>query len=524
MPGRFPQEASCISKPLRPNVRTGSANHHAADMLFNSLHFLIFFPVVTALYFLLPHRFRWMMLLAASCYFYMVFRPVYILILFFTILVDYVAGILIENSEGRRRRFYLIASIGANVGVLAVFKYYNFLNESLRGLLDMAGLALPVPPLLSILLPVGLSFHTFQSLSYTIEVYRGHTPAERHAGIFALYVMFYPQLVAGPIERPQNLLWQFREEHRFEYERVVAGLQLMLWGMFKKVVIADRLAPFVNLVYDDPRSYTGISLIVATVFFAFQIYCDFSGYSDIALGSAQVMGFKLMRNFNRPYFSKSISEFWKRWHISLSTWFRDYLYISLGGNRRTPPRVYFNLFFTFLVSGLWHGANWTYVVWGALNGFYLIAEIQAQRLTGGNMLRRLTGTVWEWPVRAVQVGVTFALVCFAWIFFRANSLADAFYIVTHLFDGFSTLPTDVRSLAFLKMNVLMRRDKWDFIIAVWAVALLLVVHFAQRRRGGRETLARQPAAVRWGLYYATVIAILFFGAFNESQQFIYFQF
>lgn len=493
-------------------------------MLFNSFHFLVFFPVVTGLYFLLPHRFRWALLLVASCYFYMVFRPVYILILAFTIGVDYFAGILIERSEGRRRKRWLMASIFANVGVLAFFKYYNFLNESLRGVLSAAHLSLPVPPLLSILLPIGLSFHVFQSLSYTIEVYRGNYPAERHLGIFALYVMFYPQLVAGPIERPQNLLHQFREYHAFDYERVVAGLQLMLWGFFKKVVIADRLAPFVNLVYDDPHSYRGVSLIVATVFFAFQIYCDFSGYSDIAIGSAQVMGFRLMKNFDRPYFSKSISEFWKRWHISLSTWFKDYLYVSLGGNRVARPRWYFNLFVTFLVSGLWHGANWTYVIWGAINGGYLVCEILFGEAAKKLGLRWPGEGFWYWPVRAARVGMTFVLVCFAWIFFRANTLGDAGYIVSHMFDGLSTLSMDVRSLAFIKMNILMRRDKWDFIIALLALCVLFAVHVAQRRGSARELLAHRGAWLRWGLSYGVVIAILFFGAFNESQQFIYFQF
>ncbi len=493
-------------------------------MLFNSFHFLIFFPVVTALYFLLPHRFRWALLLAASCYFYMVFRPIYILILLFTIVVDYTAGILIEKAEGRKRKFFLVASIIANVGVLAFFKYYNFLNESLRDVLSFAHLSLPVPPMLEILLPIGLSFHTFQSLSYTIEVYRKKTPPERHFGIFALYVMFYPQLVAGPIERPQNLLWQFHTKHYFDYSRVVAGLQLMLWGLFKKVVIADRLAPFVNTVYNDPHSYQGISLIVATVFFAFQIYCDFSGYSDVALGSAQVMGFKLMKNFDRPYFSKSIAEFWKRWHISLSTWFRDYLYISLGGSRVAIPRWYFNLFFTFLISGLWHGANWTYVIWGGLNGLYLIMEIQWDKLTGGNLFKFEGGTFGFWAVRAGQILFTFSLTCFAWIFFRANNVSDAFYIVTHLFSGLTTLPSDLQSLVFIKMNILMQHDKSEFIIAIVALLVLFVTHWLQRMDSGRNLLANLSTGLRWSFYYAIVIAILFFGAFNESQQFIYFQF
>lgn len=492
-------------------------------MLFNSIHFLIFFPIVTAIYFLLPHRSRWFWLLAASCYFYMVFKPVYILILAFTILIDYAAGIWIERSEGKKRKWFLVASICANVGVLAIFKYYNFLDESLKNLIDAFGLGIPTPPFLKILLPIGLSFHTFQSLSYTIEVYRKRTPAEHSLGIFALYVMFYPQLVAGPIERPQNIIHQFKEKHFFEYERVKLGLQLMMWGMFKKVVIADRLSSFVNVAYNNVHSYRGISLILATVFFAFQIYCDFSGYSDIALGSAQVMGFKLMTNFNRPYFAKSISEFWKRWHISLSTWFRDYLYISLGGNRVSRPRRYFNLFFTFLISGLWHGANWTYVIWGALNGLYLIAEMQWHSAI--TRLREFSrSNLQKAALNVFLITLTFSLTCFAWIFFRANTVEDAFYVVSHLFDGFGNLPHDLLSPQFVKLQIMFGRDKWDFIFAWVGIAILIITHYLQRHESGRTILNRQKTAIRWTFYFALVSVILFFGAFNESQQFIYFQF
>ena len=291
-------------------------------MLFNSLEFLLFFPIVTILYFVLPYRFRWVLLLTASCYFYMVFKPIYILILGFTIVIDYFAGIYIEQSEGKKRKLYLTLSLIANIGVLAIFKYFNFLNLNFTWLLEGLDLKNPIP-FLQILLPIGLSFHTFQAMSYTIEVYRGNQKAEHHFGIYALYVMFYPQLVAGPIERPQNVIHQFYERHDFDYQRVTDGLKLMAWGMFKKVVIADRLSVMVEMVYKYPYNYHGIPLIVSTIFFSIQIFCDFSGYSDIALGSAQVMGFKLMKNFDRPYFSKTISEFWRRWHISLSSWFRD---------------------------------------------------------------------------------------------------------------------------------------------------------------------------------------------------------
>jgi len=301
--------------------------------------------------------------LVSSCYFYMTFVPVYILILAFTIVVDYFAGIFIEKNTGKKRKLFLIASLIANIGVLAIFKYYNFINQNLSLLLNGLHLHNSLP-YLTILLPIGLSFHTFQAMSYTIEVYRGNEKAERNFGIYSLYVMFYPQLVAGPIERPQNLLHQFRTEHKFDYQRVADGLKLMAWGLFKKVVIADKLAIIVNNVYDDPCHYHGLSFVIASIFFAFQIFCDFSGYTDIAIGAAQVMGFKLMKNFNKPYHSKSISEFWSRWHISLSTWFNDYLYIPLGGSRVKVPRWYFNLFIVFVISGLWHGANWAYIAWG----------------------------------------------------------------------------------------------------------------------------------------------------------------
>lgn len=489
-------------------------------MLFNSLHFLIFFPVVTTLYFLLPHRFRWQLLLVASCYFYMAFRPVYILILVFTIIIDYTAAILIENSEGRRRQLLLLASIFANLGVLAFFKYYNFFNQSLRELLGVVGLSLHVPPLLDILLPIGLSFHVFQSLSYTIEVYYGRYRAERHFGILALYVMFFPQLVAGPIERPQNLLPQFRERHYFDYERVVSGLQLMLWGFFKKVVIADRLSPLVAAVYNDPHSYRGISFIVATVFFAFQLYCDFSGYSDIALGSAQVMGFTLMRNFDRPYLSETISDFWKRWHISLSSWFRDYLLFSLRGNR-IKWRFYFNIFLTFLVSGLWHGAKWTYVIWGAINGLYLVTG-GLWRDAAGRRNLALQGDGWlTWLVRTMRVLRTFSLFCFSLIFFRANSLSDASYIIKHLFDGLGRWKLDGQ---FIQMFVLLRGSVLDFAVVLSALTLLFIVEILQYRYRLRELIEQQRIWVRWGIYYACIIAIFLSATLNESQRFIYFQF
>jgi D-alanyl-lipoteichoic acid acyltransferase DltB (MBOAT superfamily) len=492
-------------------------------MLFNSLHFLLFFPVVTALFFALPHRLRWLHLLLASCYFYMAFIPAYLLILVFTIIVDYFAGLLIENSRGRRRKLALIASLIANVGVLAVFKYYNFFNGTFGEPL----------PILNIILPIGLSFHTFQAMSYTIEVYRGHEKAERHFGIYALYVMFYPQLVAGPIERPQNLLHQFHEHKYWDTARVFDGFKLMLWGFFLKIVIADRLALYVNPVYNEPELYHGLPVLLATYFFAFQIYCDFAGYSLIAIGAAQVMGFDLMENFRRPYFSKSIGEFWRRWHISLSTWFRDYLYIPLGGNRVPVPRWYFNLFFVFLVSGLWHGANWTFVVWGGLHGLYLVVGAMTSRRREGVWARVSDAyDLWQSSARGVaarglalagpragtirklvQVLITFHLVVFAWVFFRAASFEDAFTVLRNAFD-FGGRPGG---------EVLVGLTAYELGLAVASILFMEAVHLLERKGDMRSFLSRKPAWVRYPVYAGLVLAILLFGEFG-AQEFIYFQF
>jgi len=351
-------------------------------MLFNSLEFLFFFPTVVLLYFLTPYKYRWIILLIASYIFYMAWRAEYALLLVISTLIDYFCSLMMgryPEEEKQKRKPFLYLSLISNLGILFTFKYFNFFSASFTSLLKSLGYDYAAPAF-SLLLPMGISFYTFQTMSYTIDVYHSRLKPEKHLGVFALFVTFFPQLVAGPIERAGNLLEQLKVDHKFSYANVIAGLQLMAWGFFKKIVIADNLAIMVNNVYNNPTQYTGVSLILATVFFAFQIYCDFSAYSDIAIGSAQVMGFTLMQNFNRPYFSKTIGEFWNRWHISLFTWFRDYLYIPLGGNRVVKWRWYYNLFITFLVSGFWHGANWTFIVWGALHGFYLVfANITAKK-------------------------------------------------------------------------------------------------------------------------------------------------
>jgi D-alanyl-lipoteichoic acid acyltransferase DltB (MBOAT superfamily) len=479
-------------------------------MLFNSLAFVIFFPIVATLYFLLPHRARWAMLLFASCVFYMAFIPKYILILATTIVVDYFAGIQIEKSEGRRRKLFLILSIVSNIGFLAFFKYANFIGENINALASFLHWNYSIPAL-AIILPIGLSFHTFQALSYIIEVYRGKQKAERHFGIYALYVMFFPQLVAGPIERPQNLLPQFHATQTFNRARVASGLRLMLWGFFKKMVVADTLASGVNVIFNNPHDFGGTSLLIATIFFAFQIYCDFSGYSDIALGAARVLGFTLMQNFNDPYHARSISDFWKRWHISLSTWFRDYLYIPLGGNRVSTLRNYLNLVIVFTVSGLWHGANWTFIVWGALHGTYLVtALLLAQWRARAGVTIRTHISLLE---NALSIITTFSLVSLGWIFFRATSLHDALYIVTHLFSG----------LTMSDYALTLTKGRTWLLYALSAIVIMEGIQILKKNDRAVAFFLTRPAALRYSIYALMVLAILLSGNTNENQ-FIYFQF
>lgn len=486
-------------------------------MLFNSLQFAIFFPVITILYFLLPHKHRWWLLLGASAYFYMTFVPYYILILGVTIVVDYFAGILIEEAQSsQKKKIYLTLSLIANIGFLAFFKYFNFLNSNITELAGFLGWNYSIENL-KIILPIGLSFHTFQAMSYTIEVFREHQKTERHFGVYALYVLFYPQLVAGPIERPQNMLHQFHEKHIFDYQRVANGLKLMTWGLFKKVVIADRLAGLVGASYAVPSAYSGPELALATIYFAIQIFCDFSGYSDIAIGTAQVMGFNLMTNFKRPYLALSISEFWKRWHISLSTWFRDYLYIPLGGNRVSQWRWQMNLLIVFLVSGLWHGASWTYVIWGALHGVYLILEIQLQKIWN-SIPENIRTIPPAWLMRVSRRIIVLMLVCYAWIFFRASSLESAGYIAAKVFTGWADIP------ALLKLADSILKD-YSLWVTFSAIVIMEIVHYFQEQGSIRVLLAEKPILLRWMLYAGILICIIIFGKiYTIPTDFIYFQF
>lgn len=488
-------------------------------MQFNSLEFLVFFFLVVSAYFSLPLRWRWVLLLVASCYFYMAWNAKYIVLVMISTVVDYFAALGMTRSDNRAaRRAYLASSMTANLSLLFAFKYFNFLSAAAAGCLGALGFSI-APHYLDVLLPVGISFYTFQTMSYTIEVYLGRQQAEPNLGRFALYVMYFPQLVAGPIERPQNLLPQLFRKHDFDYARTRAGLQLMLWGMFKKVVVADRLSVIVDHIYGQPERYPGMMLAIASVLFAFQIYCDFSGYSDIAIGAARIMGVDLMRNFNRPYAAVSIQDFWRRWHISLSTWFRDYVFIPLGGSKVSDARRAVNLMTVFVISGIWHGANWTFLVWGALHGTYYtmgwLTRGVRERFAQAVGLERLPRTR-----HALQVGVTFLLVCFAWIFFRAASLPQALDILRRMPTGWTDL--EVYG-GFSRLVHAMDISVPAFAISVAAIGVVLWIEHRCKDAGVVELLDTKPRWMRWLIYISAGFAIMNLGVAEEIP-FVYFQF
>lgn len=496
-------------------------------MLFNSIHFLVFFPVVVLAYYLLPHKFRWVWLLVCSYYFYMAWNPRYALLISTSIIITFVSGVLIERAnqigdEKKRvfmRKLWVVLSFASNLAILFFFKYFWFALGSVNRVLALAGMEM-LNPQIDILLPVSISFYTFQALGYTMDVYRGDVAASKNIFKYALFVSFFPQLVAGPIERTGDLLPQFDERHYFDYDNVKDGLLLMLWGFFQKIVVADRLAALVDAVYQDYSNFYGSQVLVALVLYSFQIYCDFAGYSDIAVGAAQVMGFRLKNNFRQPYFAASIREFWQRWHISLSTWFRDYLYIPLGGNRCSKSRKYFNLMVTFLVSGLWHGAQWSFVVWGGLHGaFQVMGEITApHRKKLYEKLRiRTDAPSFRWGQRLM----TFTLVTFAWIFFRAPGTRMAVDIILHIFNNFhaiTLLDPDAFSIGLNRANLN---------VALSGIAILLVGNYLQSRMNVRQKLAQQNFVFRWACYYGFVFYVLYYGVLSykaAQTTFIYFQF
>ncbi len=483
-------------------------------MLFNSVDYLIFFPVVVALYFALPVKWRWLLLLIASYFFYMWWKVEYVILIMVTTIIDYFVALKISSAATKQhKKRWLVLSVLVNLGMLAGFKYLNFLSGSMNWLFSELNVSQSFP-ILDVLLPVGISFYIFQSLSYTIDVYRGSVQPERHAGKFALYVSFFPQLVAGPIERSGNLLPQIHETHVFDQKRLVSGLKLMLFGFFKKLVIADRLGMFVSNVYDHPSMYHGLPVILATVLFAFQLYCDFSAYTDIARGSARVMGFDLMINFNRPMIARSLRDFWNRWHISLTTWFRDYLLYSLPYVKNKKIRMslmYRNLIITYLLMGLWHGAAWTFVIFGLFHGIMLVLE---------NLTEKYRDRLFEisrlnnFPALKTTLSIlaTFSILVFSLLFFRANSLRDSMTLLTNAFD-FSNFNLSISEI--LKDG--------EVLFGMLMVVLLLIVEFLHEKYNLVKVLAARPVLLRWPVYIGFVFFVLLFGILHK-QVFLYFQF
>ena len=479
-------------------------------MLFNSLVFAVFLPTVFAIYWILDKkaslRIQNFFILVVSYIFYGWWDWRFLVLIMFSSVIDFISALKIERSEVREtRKKWMSLSLVTNLGMLGFFKYFNFFIDSAADMLNMMGLH-PNVWSLRIILPVGISFYTFQALRYTIDVYRRELKATPNIVDFLAFVSFFPQLVAGPIERAAALLPQFYVRRKFELDKARDGMRQMLWGFAKKLVVADNLAPHVQQIYNDPGKYDGFTLILGTIFFALQIYCDFSGYSDIAIGSAKLFGFKLMRNFAFPYFSRDIGEFWRRWHISLSTWFRDYVYIPLGGSHVSKARQLTNTMVTFTVSGFWHGANWTFIVWGFLNGLYLMPQMVRKNRVKQNSIVA-AGRLWISPLEAVQVMVTFVLTLIAWVFFRSASVGSAVHYFSRVFQGpFFTPGAHVAYTSAI----------------VFGVALLVVEWFQRERQHALEIQA-WPMPVRWAVYQVVVLVILTQGNFG-STEFIYFQF
>ena len=485
-------------------------------MLFNSLAFLVFLPIAFVLYWVCPVRYRWAVLLLISYYFYMAASPRYVLLLLTTSFVVWGASLIIDRADKEKqslRKGVLTATLLICFLLLGFFKYYNFAANSIVGIMGLFSMNIE-PHLLNLLMPVGISFYTFQSTGYLIDVYTGKSRAETSFARFALFVSFFPQIIAGPIGRTNELSPQLRCEKEFDYDVAVTGLRMMLWGFFKKLVISDALAKYVDRIYGNVPYYFGMTFIMASVMYTFQIYCDFSGYSDIALGTARLFNIELIQNFKSPYFSKSVREFWSRWHISLSTWFRDYVYIPLGGSRKGKIRKYFNLITTMLVSGLWHGANWTFVFWGGLHGIYQTVE--------GVLRDKFPKKDKESRVSIIFHGLlTFALVDIAWIFFRADSLSDAFFIVTHLHNGVILHFAN----AWKKMTVDMLITAVGLIKLFAAIVFLMVYDYFSLKHDIPKEMSKWKLPLRWVIYVGLTCLIIINKLHGgTTQQFIYFNF
>lgn len=498
-------------------------------MLFNSLDFLIFFPIVLLVYFIIPKRVKYIWLLIASYYFYMCWNAKYAILILISTIITYVSGLLLENVKNKtiieskkniQKKLIVAVSFLSNLGILFYFKYINFTLDVVKDILATVNVDLNIP-VFDILLPVGISFYTFQALSYTMDVYRDEIYAEKNFFRYALFVSFFPQLVAGPIERSKNLLKQLAVPKQFDYDKAREGILLMLWGFFLKIVLADRIAIFVDTVYGDYLSYPGVYLMVATILFAIQIYCDFSGYSVIAMGAAKILGIELMENFDAPYLSTSVAEFWRKWHISLTSWFKDYLYIPLGGSRKGKIRKYLNKLIVFLVSGLWHGANLSYVVWGGINGIYqIIGEMTLPFREKIRQILRLNKDTISFKI--AQGIITFALVDFTWIFFRANNIEEAIDIIKSIVSTYNPWILFDGSLYTCGL------DNKNFGLMLIGVVILLFADYCKLKKIQiRQVILKQDYWFRILFFALSVLLILLFGKWGptfDKANFIYFQF
>ncbi len=494
-------------------------------MLFNSFDFLLFFPIVVLMYFIMPKKVRYIWLLISSYYFYMCWNAKYAILIAISTVITWVSGLLLSRQTMKATKYVTIAvSFAVNLSILFFFKYYDFALENINRILSFANVGILSNPF-DFLLPVGISFYTFQALSYTVDVYRGEIKAEKNPLRYALFVSFFPQLVAGPIERSKNLLTQLQEIHTIKvwnYDRIVKGLIMMVWGLFQKMVLADRLSILADTVFESANALGTVELVIGAVAFALQIYCDFGGYSTIAIGAAKVMGFELMENFNTPYFATGIQDFWRRWHISLSSWFRDYLYIPLGGSRCSRFRKYCNLMITFLVSGLWHGAAWNYVVWGGLHGVYQILE-DLSKPVREKVTTKLHVDTKAFSHKFGQILITFFLTTFAWIFFRAESLSQAGAYIVRMFTKWN--PWVFFDEGLLKLGL----DKMELNILVLALAALLLTDILQyvKKLSLAEFLMKQGWWFRFAVLIVLILSVFVFGKYGvefDSAQFIYFDF
>ena len=496
-------------------------------MLFNTLAFAIFMTVVFLVYWIIPHKFRWMVLLAANIYFFFSFDVKYLLLLFFTILISYFVGLGMEKQgDTRKKKLLFAAGLGTPLLLLFIFKYAAFTFHSLEEILQ--GLSIPMwKTTIKLVMPVGISFYTFQIVGYLTDIYRGKISAEHHLGKYAVFVSFFPNISSGPIERAGNFIPQLEVEKQFDYDKVVYGSRLLLWGLIKKIVVADQLSKYVDVVFDNVYEHTGIVFALATLVYTFQIYFDFSGYSDMAIGLAKMLGFDLTINFKSPYFATSIKEFWSRWHISLSTWFRDYVYISLGGNRVSKWRRSLNLVITFLVSGLWHGADWTFVLWGGIHGVVQVVEKtmgeawdkvhpkeNLQQESEGQF-SNIDISPWQRMRTLLCTLITFCVVSYAWMFFRANSISDAWYMVRNMFTDWNV------SVALQRMAM----DTMGLIKVGGATCFILIFDYFNQKADMLASMNKLPAVIRWGIYTGAALVVLVLCMHGGvSQQFIYFNF